>query len=194
MDIDKRIKITFLKYGAILGVLYLALTIASYYFIISGTQSPILFVAAPIVFRLVVPLLVTLFLCYTGRKQIGGLWTFKQATTGIFVMLFIAFLIQFIGKDIIFDRYIEPNGVEKIQQAAITAKTVNLKQKGYDQKTIDKSIVEMKKDLAQQTNAISLSSIMSEIVFSTLFIFLFALIFASLFRNAEYVPASKLKQ
>jgi hypothetical protein len=194
MDIDKRIKITFLKYGGILGVLYLTFTIASYYFITSGTQSPVLFIAAPIIFRLVIPLLLTLFLCYTGRKQIGGLWTFKQATTGIFVMLFIAFLIQFVGKDIIFDRYIEPNGIEKIQNAAISAKTVNLKQKGYDQKTIDKNIGEMKKDLASQTNVMTPGSIISEVVFSTLFIFLFALIFASLFRNAEYISASKIKQ
>jgi hypothetical protein len=194
MHIDKRIKITFLKYGVVLGVLYLMLTIASYYFITSGAQSPVLFIASPIIFRLVIPVLITLFLCFKGRKQIGGLWTFKQATTGIFVMLFIAFLIQFIGKDIIFDRYVEPNGIQKIQNAAITAKTINLKQKGYDQKTIDKNIDEMKKDLAQQTNALTPGSVISEIVFSTIFIFLFALIFASLFRNAEYVPASKLKQ
>lgn len=194
MDIDRRIKITFLKYGGILGVLYLTLTITSYYIITSGTQSPVFFIAAPIIFRLVIPLLITLFLCYTGRKQIGGLWTFKQATTGIFVMLFIAFILQFVGKDIIFDKYVEPNGIEKIQNAAISAKTVNLKQKGYDQKTIDKNIGEMKKDLASQTNVMTPGSVISEVVFSTLFIFLFALIFASLFRNAEYISAAKVKK
>ena len=194
MDIERRIKITFLKYGVALGFLYLMLTIASYYFIISGTQSPIVFVGAPIFFRLIIPLLATLFLCFNGRKQVGGLWTFKQATTGVFVMLFMAFLIQFVGKDIIFDRYIEPNSIEKVQTAAINAKTVNLKQKGYDEKVIDKNIGEMKKDMAQQTNALTPGSVISEILFSTIFIFLFALIFASLFRNAEYVPASKVKQ
>ena len=132
MSLDRKIKITFLKYGLVLGILYLALTILSYYFIISVTQ-PVLFVAAPIVFRLVVPVIITLILCFIGRKKIGGLWTFKQATTGIFVMFLVAFVIQFIGKDFVFDRYIAPDSVQKTQIAAINAKTLNLKQRGYDQ-------------------------------------------------------------
>jgi hypothetical protein len=192
MSLDQKIKITFLKYGLVLGVLYLALTILSYYFIISVTQ-PVLFVAAPIVFRLVVPVIITLILCFMGRKAIGGLWTFRQATTGIFVMFIIAFVIQFIGKDVVFDRYIAPDSVQKTQIAAINAKTVNLKQRGYDQQAIDKNIGEMKKDLAQQTNAVTFGGTMQEIIFSILFIFLFALIFGSLFKNAEYVSASQVK-
>jgi hypothetical protein len=193
MDIEQKIKKTFLAYGLILGACYLVLTIFSYYFITSITQSAVLFIASPIFFRLFVPVLITLIFCYKGRAKIGGLWTFKQATTGIFIMFFIAFLIQFIGNDIIFDKFIAPDSVQKTQVAALNVKTLNLKEQGYDQKTIDKNIAEMKKDFTQQTSPATVGGTLQEVIFSILFIFVFALIFGALFRNAEYVRASKIK-
>ncbi|HAL81644.1 MAG TPA: hypothetical protein DCO83_04920 [Mucilaginibacter sp.] len=191
MDLEQRIKNIFLKYGAVLGVLYLTLTIISFYLITAISVSPIVFVALPIFSRLCLPIVITIVLCFSGRKKIGGLWTFKQATTGIFAMFLMAFAIQFIGKDIVFDKFIEPNGVRKIQIAAIKTKSSNLQHKGYDQKTIDKEMAEMKKDLVHQNNALTPGAVIQEVIFSILFIFLFALIFGSLFKNAEYVSGSQ---
>src|ERR1700761_1108941 len=124
-EIDKNIRTVYIQYGVVLGIVYLALTIASYYVITSGVRSPFVFVGAPVFFRLFVPVLLTLFLGFSGRKKIGGLWTFKQATTGIFIMFLVAFLIQFIGKDVLFDRVIAPDSVQKTQIAAINARTLN---------------------------------------------------------------------
>jgi len=181
-DIEQRIKINGVKNGLLLGVIITALSIGSYYFITSGSASPILFVAAPIFFSVFIPIFCVVFFCFNARKQIGGFWTFKQATTGIFTMFLIAYLVQFIGKDIVFDKVIEPGNIQKTQTAAINAKTTILKQRGNSQKAIDSDIGEMKKDFSQQQN-VSVGSTIQGIVISILFIFLLALIFGSLFKK-----------
>src|ERR1700733_7050051 len=111
MELEQRIKGIFLKYGIALGFILLALGIFSYYLITRVTTSPVLFVAIPIFFSLFIPIFLTVFFCFNGRKKLGGYWTFKQATTGIFIMFLVAYLIQFIGKDIVFNKFIEPNNV-----------------------------------------------------------------------------------
>jgi hypothetical protein len=161
----------------------LALSISSYYLITRVTTSPVLFVAVPIFFSLFIPILLTVFFCFDGRKKLGGYWTFKQATTGIFIMFLVAYLIQFVGKDIVFNKFIEPNNIVNTQNAAISAKAALMKQSGDAPKVVDNSIAEMKKDFAMQQN-ITIGSTIQGIVFSILFIFLFALIFASLFKKA----------
>jgi len=152
----------------------------------------LLFILAPIIFRAFIPIFVVLFLCFNIRKNVGGLWTFKQATTGIFIMLITAYLFNLAGKDLVFDKVIEPDGVEKIKTAAINAKASNMKEKGVSQDKIDASIANMKKDFVQK-DSFSIGNFVTENVFIILFLFVFALIFASLIRNAEYVPASGKK-
>ncbi len=182
MELEQRIRTIFLKYGIVLGFILLALDISSYYIITRITTSPVLFVAVPIFFSLFIPIFLTVFFCFTGRKKLGGYWTFKQATTGIFIMFLVAYLVQFIGKDIIFNKLVEPNNVVNTQNAAVAAKTALMKQRGDTQKVVDKSIADMKKDFAAQQNT-TVGSTIQGIVFSILFIFLFAVVFGALFKK-----------
>jgi hypothetical protein len=182
MDFEQRIKIIFLKYGIVLGFILLALSISSYYLITRVNTSPVLFIAIPVFFSLFIPILVTVYFCFNGRRQLGGYWTLKQATTGIFIMFLMAYVIQFIGKDIVFDKVIEPNNIVTTQHAAIKAKTTLMKQNGDSQKAIDHSIAEMKKDFAAQQNT-TVGSTIQGLVFSILFVFLFALVFGALFKK-----------
>lgn len=190
-DIERKIKINGVKSGLLLGLIITALSIASYYFITSITKSPVLFVAGPIIFSVFIPIFCVVFFCFNARKSIGGYWTFKQATTGIFTMFLIAYLVQFIGKSIIFDKFVEPNGIQKTQTAAINAKADILKQRGNTQAAIDKDITEMKKDFAQQQNT-SIGSTIQGIVISVLFIFLLALVFGSLFKKEPPVYTNQV--
>jgi hypothetical protein len=182
MDLEQRIKNIFLKYGIILGVILLALSILSYYLIIRTTTSPVLFVAIPIFFSLFIPIILTVFFCFNGRKKLGGYFTFKQATTGIFIMFIVAYLIQFVGKDIVFNKFVEPNNTVNIQNAAINAKTALMQQRHNTQKVIDNSINKMKTDFVLQQKT-TIGSTIQGVVFSILFIFLFALIFGALFKR-----------
>jgi hypothetical protein len=182
MDLEQRIKNVFLRYGIMLGLILLALSILSYYLITRATTSPVLFVAIPIFFSLFIPIVLTVFFCFNGRRKLGGYLTFKQATTGIFIMFLIAYIIQFIGKDIVFNKFIEPNNIVNTQNAAIKAKTALMKQRLDAQKVIGNSINEMKKDFAIQQKT-TIGSTIQGIIFSILFIFLFALVFGSLFKK-----------
>jgi hypothetical protein len=184
--LEQKIKKSGFKNGLILGVITTALNILSFYLITSPSISPLLFILAPIISRAFIPMLVVIFLCFNIRKNIGGLWTFKQATTGIFIMLIVAYLVNLAGKDMIFDKVIEPNGIQKTQMAAINAKAANMKEKGAGQDKINASIADMKKDFIQK-DTFSIGAFITGNAFIVLFLFVFALIFASLLRNAEYV-------
>lgn len=181
-DIERKIKINGVKNGILLGLILTALGILSYYLITTLTRSPVLFVAAPILLSVFIPIFCVVFLCFNARKNLGGYWTFKQATTGIFTMFLVAYLVQFISKDIVFDKLIEPGNIQKTQIAAINAKALIMKQRGTNQKVIDKDIAEMKKDFTRQGN-VSVGSTIQGVIISILFIFLLALIFGSLFKK-----------
>ena len=80
--LEQKIKRIFIKNGILLGAILLGLSIVSFYFITEINTSPILFVAAPLFFSVVIPIIVVVFLCLNGRKKIGGYWSFKQAVRG----------------------------------------------------------------------------------------------------------------
>jgi hypothetical protein len=186
--LEKNIKKQGFINGLILGVATTILSIISFYFITAPSASAVGFIMLPIALRLFVPIFLVLYLCFNVRNKIGGLWTFKQATTGIFIMLFTAYLINLAGKDLLFDKVVEPNGIEKTQVAAVNAKTSDMKQHGYNQAKIDSSITDMKKDFSEK-DSFSVGKFITGNVFIILFLFVIALIFASLIRNAEYVSA-----
>jgi hypothetical protein len=188
--LDKKIKIQALTNGLILGVATTLLSVASFYIITAPSISHVAFFAVPIVLQLFIPILVVLYLSFNIRKKIGGLWTFKQATTGIFIMLFAAYLINMLGDDLLFDRVIEPNAIEKLQRGAVNERIGAMKERGYSQDKIDKSLADMKKDLVDK-GGFSITKFITDKVFHILFLFVIALIFASLIRNAEYIPASE---
>jgi hypothetical protein len=181
-NLEKRIKTNGVISGLLLGVILTALSIFSYYFITAITNSPVLFVVGPIILSVFIPIFVVVLFCFNFRKKIGGYWTFRQATTGIFIMFLAAYLVQFAGKNLLFDKVIEPNNVQMTQNAAINAKVAILKQRNTDQKVIDKNVAELKTDFNQQKN-LTIGNTIQGIVFSILFVFLFSLIFASLFKK-----------
>ncbi|MDF2432795.1 MAG: hypothetical protein JWP44_2426 [Mucilaginibacter sp.] len=181
-NLEKRIKINGVINGLLLGVILTALSIFSYYFITAITSSPVLFVAGPIMFSVFIPIFAVVLFCFNARKKIGGYWTFRQATTGIFIMFLTAYLVQFAGKNLIFDKVIEPNNVQMTQNAAINAKVAILKERKTDPRVIERNIIELKKDFNQQKN-LTVGNTIQGMVFSILFVFLFALIFASLFKR-----------
>ena len=181
-NLEQQIKVLGLKKGLFFGAILTALSIISYYFIISITNSPIAFIAAPIVFSVFIPIFCVVMICFNLRKQIGGYWTFKQATTGIFVLLLTAYLLQLVTKDLIFDRFIEPNSAQKIQTVALNTKYQIMKQRGEKQQVIDKSMADLRTEFNAQKN-LTIGSAIQGIVFSIIFIFLLALIFGSLFKK-----------
>lgn len=181
-NIEKLIKKVFTKNGLLLGLILLGLSIFSFYFITSINSSPILFVAAPLIFSFVIPLTLLIAFCFNGRKRIGGYWNFKQATTGIFIMIFMAYIIQTIGRDLIFANLVEPHMADKTEKAFLNASAIIRKQPGANQKQLDQNEADVKKHFDEQKHVTILSKV-QEITITIIFIFVLALIFASLFKR-----------
>ena len=181
-NLEQKIKKTFIKNGLLLGLILLSLSIFSFYFITVISKSPVLFVAAPIIFTLIIPIIAVVIICNHGRKKIGGYWTFRQATTGIFFMFLIGYAIQILGRDLIFAKLIEPHMIEKTETAFIEASAAIRKQPGVNQKQIDKNVQDIKKNFDNEKNG-TIGKTIQDIVISILFIFVLALIFGALFKR-----------
>jgi len=181
-NLDQQIKIVFVKYGLLLGLILTALSILSFYFITVISHSPVLFVASPLVFSMVIPIAVVILFCFYGRRKIGGYWTFRQATTGIFIMFLAAYIVQTVGRDLIFARLIEPHMIEKTEKAFMEAAAQIRKQPGANLKQLDQNEADVKKNFADQKN-VTFGKVAQGFIFSILFIFVLALIFAALFKR-----------
>jgi hypothetical protein len=125
---------------------------------------------------------VAIFLIIGLRKEIGGFWVFKQAVTGIFIMFFVANLLSFIGRDLLFAKVIEPNMVENMKTAMVNSVSAMLEQSGQEQSEIDKKIDEINQQFEKQKNPTIGSIIQSQLI-AIIFLFVMALIFGAIFKR-----------
>ena len=190
-NLEQKIKRESFKSGLVLGGILLALGILTFYFITVLTNSVWLILSGPIIFSVLVPIILVVFLCISIRKRIGGYWSFKQATTGVFIMFIMAYAIQTIGRDLIFAKIIEPDMVVKTQKSVMRATTGMLEKSGADQTHIDAKLDEIQKQFDDEKN-VPVSKIVEGIVISVILIFAFALIFGAIFKKDPplFAPAS----
>jgi hypothetical protein len=181
-NLEKKIKVFGAKNGVLLGLILLSLSIFSFYFITSIARSLPLLLLGPIIFTFVIPVIIVVLLCFNFRKKIGGFWTVRQATTGIFIMFLTAYVIQIVGRDLVFAKFIEPDMAKKTQAAFINTSTSLRSQPGANQKQIDQNIADIKKGFEEQSN-ITIAKFIQGLAISIIFIFVFALIFAGLFKK-----------
>jgi hypothetical protein len=179
--LEQKIRKASLNSGLILGLIFLVLGICTFYLITSLTSMWAILVV-PICFSIIIPIVLVVLFCMDIRKKIGGFWTFKQAATGIFIMFFAAYIVQSVGRDLIFAKFIEPNMVEKTQQATINATTAMLEKSGAEQSQIDTKIATIQKQFDDQKN-ITVGKQIQSIGISIIFIFVCALIFGAIFKK-----------
>src|SRR5258708_7929647 len=133
----------------------------------------------PFIFSIILPIIVVVFFCLDIRKKVGSYWSFKQATTGIFIMFFMAYVVQSIGRDVIFAKLIEPNMVQKTQEAVMNATTAMLEKTGADQTQIDDKKASIQKQFDQQTN-VTVGKVIQGVAITIILIFVLALIFGAI--------------
>jgi hypothetical protein len=192
-SLEKKIRIISVKSGLILGVILVALGILSFYYITNVSSSAIMFVLVPMLFSLIVPILVVVFICLNVRKKIGGYWNLRQATTGIFIMFFIGYVIQTAGRDFIFAKLIEPDMVQKTQDAFLRASATIKSQGGVDPKVIDKNVADIKKGFEDQKNE-SVGKIIQGVAISIILTFVLAVIFGALFKREPPLYATVIDE
>lgn len=179
--LDSRVKQQAIPNGLLLGVLMLVLSIIAFYIMISSNSFWVVSLT-PFSLSIIVPIILAVIFCFTLRKKVGGYWTFRQATTGIFIMFILAYLVQFIGRDLIFAKIVEPQMVEKTQNAVKKATLGYLNKSGLDQTKIDEQEEKIDKqfDAAKKSTVVS---IISGVAISVLLVFVISAIFGALFKK-----------
>ncbi|MDB5134054.1 MAG: hypothetical protein JWP37_657, partial [Mucilaginibacter sp.] len=107
MVISRELKKHSLINGLFLGSILLSFNIISFYLITTVVKSPIGVIAAPYMFSIILPIPAAIIFCFYLRVLIGRYWDFRIATSGIFIMFLMAYLVIFIGRDLVFAHLIE---------------------------------------------------------------------------------------
>jgi hypothetical protein len=182
-SLDKQIRKVGLNNGLIFGVIVLVLGIFAFYFMTQMTTSFWMVVlVGPILFSLLIPIVILIFYCIDFRKKIGGYWTFKQAFTGIFIMLLVAYIVTAIGRDLVFAKLVEPNMLEKTQSAIVNSSRSMMEQSGTDQATIDTKVADMQKTFDDQKD-MSIGKVIKAQAIALVVVLIFALIFGAIFKR-----------
>ena len=186
LEVDKkRLRTTGIAFGIILGVTLTILSIISYYIILSAT-SVVLISSAPFVFSVLLPIVLVVVLCLNFRKRVGGWWTLREAATGIFMMFFTAFVIQFALRDQLFAKVIEPHMAEKTQAAMTASVSKFLTETKTSPDIIKKKLEEIRQEFESQKDVTIGRQIVS-LGFSIIFMFVLAIIFAAFFKKEAQV-------
>lgn len=171
-----------LNNGLILGCILFVLSILVFYLITSITNSIWMISFAPLIFSVILPIVAAVFLCIDLRKKLGGYWTLRQATTGIFIMFILAYAVQAVGRDLIFAKLIEPDMVQKTETAIVNSTSAMMEKSGLQQDEIDKKTETIEKQFDEQKNQ-SAGKIIQGIAINIVLIFAVSLIFAAILKK-----------
>jgi hypothetical protein len=179
----KEIRKDAFKSGLILGLGLLLLDSIAFYILAYGSSLVAIGIAYVLCY-LVIPLLFAIVLIKSLRGKIGGYWTQRQATSGIFIMFLCAHILSSLG-NFLFVRYLQPQIIPQAKDNLIRVIGSFLAGVKTEAQKINEIIlsIEQRFDLiAHETIGVLLSNLM----FSIIVIFITALIFAAIFKR-EYL-------
>ena len=170
------------KYGLILGLILLAMSIGSICLVAGVNLSPVGLLLIMFFFKVIAPIGLGVAFVLWLRKTLGGYWNLKQATTGVFFMFYMASLINYIGYDITFTHVISPASVQRAGE-----NTVNIYEKAQQMtkapsKEAEDTIKNMRAAL-RQGYVITPATVISYLITSVLIVFVISLVFAALFKR-----------
>ena len=181
-EVDKkRLRSTGIVFGLLLGVALTVLSIISFYIILSA-NSVVVISSVPFIFSVLLPILLVVVLCINFRKKIGGFWIMREAATGIFIMLFVAFMMQLILRDELFAKVIEPHMTEKTQAAMTNSVSNFLKSNKTNPDIIKKKLDEIQSEFDAQKET-TIGKQIQGFGVSIIFIFVLSIIFAAFFKK-----------
>lgn len=176
-----------LKNGIGLGLISLVLGVISAYLLV-GAESMMAIFLIPMLIGLIIPIAVAVFFCIDLRKKIGGYWSFRQATSGIFIMFLVAYALSTIG-NVAFNKFIEKDMAERIQTTVVNATSSMMKSQGMDEDMVDKKIDEMNNEFDKKNKGTIMQTIQGHAI-GVIIVFVFALIFGALFKRERPLQPS----
>lgn len=180
----KEIRKDALKNGLILGGVLLVLDILALY-ILANSQSIFLVFVAYLFGYLIIPVVAAVLLIKNLRTKIGGYWTLRQATSGIFIMFFSGYLISSAGS-FLFVRFIQPLIALQAKDNFVILITGFFNRINADPDKVDELVenIELQFNAAGQSGA---GALISSLLSSIIVLFIAALIFAAIFKKERPV-------
>lgn len=187
--LEQKIRKNAVTNGLIFGVIFLVLGIFLFYFVTTMSSNFwMITIVGPIGITFLVPLAISVWLCFDLRKKIGGFWNFRQATTGIFIMFFVSYLLSSIGS-LGFGTFIEPDQMSKMKMVYVNATSTYMKSKGVDQEKIDKQIADMDSKFEDNRSPAKLAKGLG---IAIIIDFVIALIYAAFFKKEKLLAIEGL--
>ncbi|MNK06709.1 hypothetical protein D3C87_246080 [compost metagenome] len=172
------------KNGIGLGLIALVLGILSAYLLV-GAKSMMAIFLIPIGVGLIIPLVVAVLFCVDLRKKIGGFWNLRQATSGIFIMFLVTYAISNVG-NVIFNKFIEKDMTERIQNTVVGATSSLMKNQGVDEEQIDKKVAEMNADFERKNQGTIMQTIQGHVI-GVIIVFVIALLFGAVLKKEQII-------
>lgn len=185
-NLNRQIKIRGIKYGAVLGVVILALHLISYFVMVKITTPLWVTAFSPLLFTNVLPIIIAVLLCYRFREKIGGYWLLRQAASGIFVMFLTSYLIFFFGF-LLFSKVIEPATDINLQNKIESVKAAIRKGQGVSQQHINEETRGLRKDYIDRQKS-GIWGFVQSFGIVVVLLFVASLIFGALFKNESLEP------
>lgn len=168
------------KNGIGFGLIALILGIISSYVLVSATSLAMVFVS-PIVLSIVIPIVIAIFFAKDLRKKIGGFWNLRQATSGIFIMFLVSYVVS-VGGNFLFNKLIEKDMSARIQTSVVNASLQLMKNQGVPEEQIDKKEEEMNAEFEKKSNGTFMQTVQGHLI-GVIIIFVVSLIFGAIFRK-----------
>lgn len=166
--------------GLIFGIIVLLAGVVSVY-MLANTANFALVVATPLVVSLLLPLAAAVFLTLNLRKRVGGYWTLRQATTGIFIMFIVAYIFSTLG-NLVFYTASGPEIKIQTKENLVKVTTSFLERQGANQDEIDASVDKVNAGFTEGA-ALSTGQMIQGYLQAIIIIFVAALIFAAIFKK-----------
>ncbi len=176
----KEIRKDALQNGLILGGVLLVLDILAL-FVLANSESILVVFLCYLFGYLIIPVTAAVILIKRLREKIGGFWTLRQATSGIFIVFISAYLTSSAGS-FVFIKYIYPEITVRAKDNFVNLTSGFLNKLNADPAKIDEMIenIELQFEAVGHNNA---SSIFSNLLSSIIILFITAFIFAAIFKR-----------
>ncbi|RYE11867.1 MAG: DUF4199 family protein [Sphingobacteriaceae bacterium] len=190
-DLNRKIRLKGLQYGAVLGVSIFLLNLFSY-FLMTKISTPLWMTAfSPLIFTNILPIVIAILLCLRLREKIGGYWTLRQAASGVFMMFFTSYFIFFFSM-ILYSKVIDPAMGVNIENKIEVVKAAIRRNQQTSEQHINEETAALRKDFNERQKSGTWGYVQSFGIV-VLLLFLASLIFGALFKNEEIVsiPSDK---
>jgi len=137
--------------GCALGVLMIVLTIVPMYYFVSSSSFWMVIIG-PVITGFFFPLILAIIFAFNLRNKVGGYWNFREAVTGIFIMLLVAAVISS-AAGFVFEKAIQPDMRERYLRN-IENNTINyMENAGVDAEQIDKQMEKLDQEIEKAGDA-----------------------------------------